>query len=123
MNCNTMADESGDAGHTNFVLKIITNSNAKEVLSENTPYVKKNANMTLTTYLEMFQKVDRASAYFTTDGTSDAYEHITRQHVRDIMGAYEPYLKDPPTFTFTLTFGNEYHRILRNIALTMQSWK
>jgi hypothetical protein len=67
--------------------------------------------------------VKRASEYFTTDGACNAYEHITRQHVRDIMTAYGPHLKDPPTVTFTHTFGNEFHSILRKIALTMESWK
>jgi hypothetical protein len=57
------------------------------------------------------------------NGDRDDYENITRQHVRDIMTAYGPHLKDPPTVTFTYTFGNEFHSILRKIALTMESWK
>jgi hypothetical protein len=119
------SEYNGGADHNNFLINIVTGSNAEEVLKEPEPYFhgnKKNACLLLVAYLNVFKNLERASLHFTTS-PAVVYEHITRQHVMDIMSAYGPYLKDPPTFTFTLTFGNEYHRILRNIALTMKSWK
>jgi hypothetical protein len=145
MNCDAMADkidyddealanfyfspvksEYKDADRLKFLIDIAAGSNAKEVFAEPTPYfhgAEIQVHTMVITFLELFQKVKRASAHFTTDDASDAYEHITRQHVRDIMTAYGPHLKDSPTFTFTYTYGDEFHRILSNDALTMKSWK
>lgn len=123
-----MADESEydwGADRADFAVKIIISCNVTEVLAEPEPYfcgIKRNACPRLDAYLNMFKRVASASEHFMT-GSADVYEHITRQHVRDIMAAYEQYLKDPPKYTFNLTYGNEFHRILRKIALTMKSWK
>ena len=107
-----------------FVKIMITGCNRAAVMSDTTPYydgAEKKVELSLYNFMVMFKKVEHASTHFMTDSACNAYEHITRQHVRDIMTAYEPYLKDPPNFT--LTFGDEFNRILRNIASTMELWK
>jgi len=107
-------------------MNIVANTNPEDVFAVPTRYftgAEKYVSNTLAAFLEVFQKTECASAHFTTDGAGDAYKHIKRQHVRNIMAAYGPHLKNLPTYTFTLTFGNEFHRILRNVALTMESWK
>jgi hypothetical protein len=127
INSNTMTDNSKDAEDTDFLVQIVsTGCDIEEVLAENTPYSPgaefrpNNDGQLRSTFLKMFQTVERASAHFTT-GASNAYEHITRQHVRDIMEAYGKHLK--ANDNASTTFGEEYQRILRNVALTMKSWK
>jgi hypothetical protein len=116
-------DESKEAAHVASKIRIIIGAIATEVLAERTPYfhgVKRYD--ILDAFLDIFQKVERASEYFMKNGDRDDYENITRQHVRDIMTAYGPHLKIPPNFTFTYTYGNKFYFILKEIALTMESW-
>ena len=72
--------------------------------------------------MKLFKQAESASRHFTTSPTV-VYEHVTRKHVMDIMTTYGPHLKPNALTNFTLTFGEEFHRILNNVALTMQSWK
>ena len=137
MNCDAMADESReadrlmadkskydkDADRVDFMIDMVIGSIAKEVLAERTPYfhgVKRND--ILDVYLDMFQKLQRASTHFMKNSDSDVHEHITRKHVRDIVAAYGPHLKDPPNFTFTHTYGNEFYFILKKVDVTMKLW-
>ena len=133
MKSNTMTDNpdnsenSENEDHIGFRIKIMTTGcNVEEVLAEPTPYFhgdKKKVVPILAIFLETFQTMENASTHFTTVGACDAYEHITRQHVRDIMNAYGRHLKANDNASKTFTFGDEFKRILRNIASTMESWK
>jgi hypothetical protein len=132
INFNTMSENpenpenAEEADRVDFLMKIVADTNPVDVFADPTRYftgAEKYVSNTLADFLGVFQKVERASAHFTTDSAGDACEHITRQHVRNIMAAYGPHLKELPTYTFTLTFGNEFHRILRKVAKTMESWK
>jgi hypothetical protein len=134
INFNTMAnnpenpenaENSKDADRADLRIKIVADSDPAEVFADPTPYfpgAEKIGSMTLANFLHLFQKVAHASTHFTMDGAGDAYEHITQQHVRDIMTAYGPHLKANDNASKTFTFGDEFRRILSNVALTMESW-
>ena len=121
-----MTEESEKEERLNYNMKVITTGcDVKAVLADGTCYyvgAEEKVNNLLSTLMKMFKKVESASTYFTT-GDAGAFKHVTRQHVGDIMTAYGPHLKPNASTNFTLTFGEEFHRILNNVALTMQSWK
>jgi hypothetical protein len=119
-------NESKYKNHDDLCMRTLLGCNGKEVLDDGTLYLPGAVNQVhdiLITFLKLFQKTERASAHFMTDGACVAYEHITRQHVRDIMAVYGPHLKPNASTTPAPTFGEEFHRILSNVALTMKSWK
>ncbi len=122
-----MTDNSPDVNGLKFSMKVITSGcDVKEVLADDTPYddgaelKPENKDQIHTTFLKLFKKIEEASRHFTTDGARGDYKHITRKHVSDVMGAYGKHLK--ANDNASTTFGEEYHRILSNVASTMESW-
>ena len=118
-----MDHNSEDADGTDFCIRVIIGCNVKEVLADKTSYydgAEMKVDPILAKIMKILKKAESASTFFTTGGAS-AYEHVSRQHVRDIMTAYGPHLK--PNASTNFTFGDEFHRILNNVAMTMKSWK